>query len=142
MGSASVHSGGVVRCPRNEAFSDRLARLHGTVSDIVQRVQPDIAAVESPFYGVSAKSSIQLAQARGAILAAVAAAGVPVAEYAPASVKKSIAGDGRADKDRVREMVVRLLRFEAEGAPDDLFDAAAVAWCHLGHASLQGALSR
>ena len=71
----------------------------------------------------------EVGQARGAALCAVAEAGLPLHEYAPASIKLAIAGSGRAEKTQVQRMVKVLLNLPA--IPDeDAADALACALCH------------
>ncbi len=139
---------GVIRLPAARSFAERLAHLQQAIDALAGRLEPDIAAVESSFHGISARASIQLAHARGVVLAALAARGVEIVEYTPATVKKSVAGDGRADKERIRIMVERLLRSADPAVPagrergDDRTDALAVALCHAAHDGHRAALRR
>jgi len=87
--------------------------------------------VESPFHGVNPRSALQLAHARGVVLAVVAGTGIEIVEYAPAAVKKSVTGTGGADKMQVEFMVVRTLGPGAARSCGDRADALAVALCHL-----------
>jgi crossover junction endodeoxyribonuclease RuvC len=108
---------------------NRLAELARGVDALVERFAPDAAAVETPYYGMNPRSLIVLAQARGAILAALAARGLVVHEYSPAEVKTAIAGNGRAEKTEVARMVRLLLRLtDAERSADNT-DAIALALC-------------
>lgn len=132
---------GSVRLRANDDLAARLGCLQSAIEQLVARVGPDCAAVESPFHGKSARSALQLAHARGVVLAALARAGVPVAEYSPAAVKKSVCGNGRAEKAQVRHMVTRLLGQAVVGEPDDVTDALAVALCHATHAAFHRALA-
>jgi crossover junction endodeoxyribonuclease RuvC len=121
----------VIRLGRSEVeFAERLHRLGIRLDELVRRLRPTTAAVEAPFHGVNPRSALQLAHARGVVLATLAGAGVPVAEYAPAAVKIAVAGNGRAPKDQVHAMVVRLLGIEGLAGPSDRADAIAVALCH------------
>lgn len=120
---------GVVRCPRGEALADRLKRLHDGVREVVDRLRPDEAAVESVFTAKSPRSALTLGQARGAVL--VAASGLPLAEYAPRAVKAALTGYGAADKPAVARMVARRLRLDRTPEPEDAADALAVAVAHL-----------
>jgi crossover junction endodeoxyribonuclease RuvC len=61
-----------------------------------------------------------------------ARAGVPVAEYAPNLVKKSIVGAGHGDKAQVRMMIGVLLP-QADPSTDDAADALAIAVTHAHH---------
>jgi crossover junction endodeoxyribonuclease RuvC len=123
-------------------FAEKLHRLSLSLTDLVVRLGPTAAAVEAPFHGVNARSALQLAHARGVVLATLAGAGVPVAEYAPATVKQAVAGNGRAGKDQVQAMVVRLLGVDALPGPSDRADALAVALCHVHSAAFSRAIAR
>jgi len=114
-------------------FAERLAGLHTAIERIVAEHRPAEAAVESPFHGVSARAALQLAHARGVVLAVLGAAGIPVAEYAPASIKKAVTGSGRAEKAQVQAMIARLVpgAGASPGQGPDVFDAIAAALCHL-----------
>jgi crossover junction endodeoxyribonuclease RuvC len=96
--------------------AERLVRLHGEL--------------ERVFHSRNARSALLLGQARGVCLLVAGAHGVPVAEYAPASVKRSITGHGAAEKSRVGSMVAQLLGFEPHDSWDET-DALALALCHL-----------
>jgi len=100
---------------------------------IVDAVSPSDAAVEAPFHGANARSALQLAHARGVILCVLAEAGVPPVEYSPATVKKTVTGSGRADKDQVRTMVARLTGIPETSLRHDVADAIAIALCHQSH---------
>ena len=110
----------------------RLWRLQSELATLVERLQPTNAAVESPYHGVNPRSSFQLAQARGVVLAVLAGADVDVTEYTPATVKKAVTGNGRATKEQVRVMVTHMLGPQARKGSNDLTDALAVAVCHAG----------
>jgi crossover junction endodeoxyribonuclease RuvC len=111
------------------ALPERLAELQRDLGELVERYAPDAAAVETPYYGMNPRSLIVLAQARGAILAALAARGLAVVEYSPAEVKTAIAGNGRAEKSEVARMVRLLLRLGDDTRAADTTDAIALALC-------------
>ncbi len=113
------------------SFPERLAKLHAALERVVIEHAPVEAAVEAPFHGVSARSALQLAHARGVVLAVLGAAGIPVTEYAPASVKKAATGSGRADKVQVQAMIARLVPGAGSDRGPDVSDAIAAALCHL-----------
>jgi crossover junction endodeoxyribonuclease RuvC len=121
----------------------RLFRLQEAFREVLTRFGPSEAAVESPFHGVSARSALQLAHARGVLLAELASAAIPIHEYAPAAVKKAVCGSGRADKGQVQEMMPRLLGEPSQGRwPPDVSDALALAWCHTAHRRFAVAVAR
>jgi len=98
---------------------------------VIEAQAPSEAAVEAPFTGASARASLQLAHARGAVLAALGASKIPVFEYAPATIKKAVTGTGRAEKGQVEAMVSRLVSGSVPTGKPDLADAIAAALCHL-----------
>ena len=122
---------GVIEVAAGGAFSLRLSCLQRALEDLLAQLAPTAAAVESPFHGVNARSALQLAHARGVILAVLAGAGLEVVEYAPAAVKKTVTGTGSAGKSQVEFMVSRTLGAAAANSCGDRADAIAVALCHL-----------
>lgn len=124
-----VVEAGRISCPREAPLSDRLAQLARELGELVARGQPEAAAVESPFHGRNPRSLIVLAEARGALLAALAGCGVPTREYAPAEIKVAVTGSGRADKGQVARMVRVLLGLPTAVLSADTTDALAVAIC-------------
>ena len=111
-------------------FSSRLASIYHDLVAIVGRCAPQEAAVEHIFTARNASTALKLGQARGVALAACAAHGLSVRDYAPALVKKTLVGVGSAEKSQVAFMVGRLLNVKA-GWAADTSDALAVAICHL-----------
>lgn len=122
---------GAIRA-REEDLARRLVSVYEGLSEVIAAWRPDVIAIEDVFHGKNFQSAIRLGEGRGVALLCAARAGVPVAEYSPALVKKAVAGWGRADKEQVQRMVQRLLRLEDLPRPKDAADALAVAICH-GH---------
>jgi crossover junction endodeoxyribonuclease RuvC len=131
QGSAvALVEAGRISCPRALALPARLAHLAANLGELLARNQPDLAALETPFQGLNARSLIVLAQARGALLAVLAGRGIAIAEYSPAEVKSAVTGNGRADKIQVARMVKLLLGPQAGAAMSaDATDALALALC-------------
>jgi crossover junction endodeoxyribonuclease RuvC len=100
------------------------------VAELVAEHRPHAVVLEESFVGVDARTALSVGQARGAILVACAIAGVECAEYAPARVKQTVCGYGRAEKGQVQRMVTMILGLDE--APDSTHaaDALAVAICH------------
>jgi len=65
------------------------------------------------------------------VLLAARQAGLEIAEYPPATVKKAVTGRGGARKPQVGAMVARLLRLKSAPRPADAADGVAVALTHL-----------
>ena len=80
---------------------------------------------------MNARSALQLGHARGVILLAAAQLGIPLVEYSPLEIKKSVSGYGRADKEQTQTMVRILLNLKEKPKPYDASDALAVALCHV-----------
>ena len=118
---------GVIRTDADTPMPQRLKQIHDELVDLVERFQPDRAAVEELFFARNVTTAITVAQARGVVLLALQNAGLPIAEYKPNAVKQSITGYGGADKSQMQEMVRLLLRLERRPRPDDAADALAVA---------------
>ncbi len=103
------------------------------LNEILDIYHPDSAAIEDIFTGVNIQSTVKLAHLRGTAIAALGLKKIPVAAYAPRSVKKTIAGYGQADKEQLRFLVESQLEIQLGKAPLDVSDALAVALCHAQH---------
>jgi len=106
-----------------------LNTIHAGITELIAEHRPQAAAIEGVFFSKNVKTAVILGEARGAALAACAARGLPVFEYAPRRVKQALVGYGQATKEQVRGMVVRLLALREE-PQEDAGDALALAVCH------------
>lgn len=120
---------GRISCPRTNPLPARLAELRREADALLDRWQPDTVVLEALFGGKNTRSLIVLAQARGALLSAVACRGCEIREYSPAEVKGAVTGNGRAGKEQVAKMVRVLLGLGGEELSTDASDALAVAIC-------------
>ncbi len=118
-------------------FTQRLLRIHQELQTVLNRSQPDCAAVEAVFFARNVQSALRLGQARGVILLALAQAGVEVHEYSALEVKQAVTSYGQAVKGQVQEMVRLLLGMAEAPSPADAADALAVAICHHHAAALK-----
>jgi len=130
-GAARLLECGTLTTRPRESLSARLRVLYEGVGALLERHSPDALAVETAFYGRNVRTTVVLSHARGVILLAGEIAGVSLAEYSPALVKKTIVGRGAAVKPQVGYMVAQLLRLSAPPSPEDAADAVAVALTHL-----------
>lgn len=110
-------------------LEQRLLRLLTRLRELIAEHRPDEVAMEEVFVRRNVASALVLGQARGAALCAVAEAGLPLHEYAPASIKLAVAGSGRAEKAQIQRMVRVLLNLPSAPA-EDAADALACALCH------------
>lgn len=127
---------GVIRPKRALSRAQRLAAIHEALAELIAEWTPVEAAIEETFVNASPRDALVLGEARGVALLAPALAGLPVAEYAANTVKKSVVGRGHADKGQVQAMVRVLLPTSGEQAADAA-DALAVAICHAHHRGSQ-----
>src|SRR5512141_1144538 len=117
-----VTFGGIVFA-RQASMPEKMRTIFERLSAVIQEHQPEQVAIEEVFYAVNAKSALKLGQARGVAMLAAASHGLPVAEYAPLSIKSAVVGYGRAEKEQVQMMVARLLRLDDIPQPADAADA-------------------
>jgi crossover junction endodeoxyribonuclease RuvC len=122
---------GAIHLSKAKPLPERLAQVFRELTTQLVRWQPEVVAIEEVFYSVNAKSALKLGQVRGVALLAAATLGVPVAEYAPLSIKSSVVGYGLAKKEQVQFMVARLLDLAEIPEPPDAADALAAAICHI-----------
>ena len=133
---------GTIRLSKKEKTPQRLAQVYAELTALMSLHEPQCVAIEEVFFSANAKSALKLGQVRGVALLAAASCGLPVAEYAPLSVKSSVTGYGLAAKEQVQFMVTRLLALECAPESPDAADALAVAICHIHTAQtlqMQGA---
>ena len=123
---------GSVASDDKAALAVRLVSIHDGLRRVVAEHAPDEAAVEATFVNRDASATLKLGQARGIAMLVPALAGLPVAEYAPNLVKKTIVGAGHSEKVQIR-MMVRVLLPKADPQSDDAADALAIAVTHAHH---------
>jgi crossover junction endodeoxyribonuclease RuvC len=119
---------GTLRARASAPLEQRLAGLQRGLEEAIREHRPERAVVERVFVSVNANSALVLGQARGAILAALGATGVPVDELTARQIKKAVTGAGAADKRQVQAMVTQLLGL-AKSPAQDAADALAAAIC-------------
>lgn len=117
----------------DRALPERLLAIHGAIDELITTHRPALVAVERLFFNKNVQTAFAVGQARGVVLLAAAAHGLPVYEYGPHEVKMAVTGYGRAQKDQVQRMVQTVLGLASLPRPDDAADALAVAIC-LAHA--------
>ena len=124
--------GGVIETTPELPASERLARIHESLAQLIDWHEPKAVALEDLFFGRNVGSALSVGQARGVAMLAAAQRSVPCFDYTPQAVKKSVCGSGSADKGQVQRMVGSLLGLPEPPAPDHAADAFAVPICHAG----------
>ena len=110
-------------------LSGCLAAIYRRISEFLSVHSPQAVAVEKVIYAKNARTMLVLGEARGAVIAAAAAAGIPVFEYEPRRVKSAVCGNGLAEKSQVQRMVRTLVNLPLL-PQDDAADALAIAIAH------------
>ena len=126
--------------PARERPELRLKTIFDRVQALIAEHEPSAVAVEESFVGADARIALSVGQARGAVLVAAAEAGLACAEHAPARVKQTVCGYGRAEKAQMQRMVKLILGLDEEPRNSHEADAFAVAICHALGSPLVGAV--
>jgi crossover junction endodeoxyribonuclease RuvC len=125
---------GVVRTDADDHIAARLLAIEEEIERWLTEYRPDTVAVERVFSQHNVRTVMGTAQAGAVAIVCAARRGLPVTLHTPSEVKAAVTGNGRADKDQVTAMVMRLLRMSAPPRPADAADALALAICHLWRA--------
>ncbi|MBL8753221.1 MAG: crossover junction endodeoxyribonuclease RuvC [Planctomycetes bacterium] len=136
VGPVRLVGAGVLRLGgRTQELPERLWSLAVQFRELLSRFAPAELAIEQAFHGKSVQAALRIGEARGVVLAEAAAARLSVHQFAPARVKRCVAGHGAAAKESVAAMVRQFVRVEehvlAADVPADATDAVAVAWTRL-----------
>ena len=121
---------GVIRTSAEASLEERLLQLEGEISSWIDRMKPDVIAIERVFSQLNVRTAMATGQAAGVAILLAAKAGIPIAHHTPSEVKAAVSGSGRADKKQVASMVVRILELKEAPKPVDTTDALALAICH------------
>ena len=136
--SREVVTVGAHKTPRGD-HAEKLRSIFESVVGLIATFAPEECAVEAPFFGKNVQSMLKLGRAQGVTMAAAISRGLPVTEYAPRKIKKSVTGGGNATKEQVAEMLAATLAFDGDSLTLDATDALACAVCHLNQGGLAGA---
>jgi crossover junction endodeoxyribonuclease RuvC len=121
---------GVIRLREKDPLADRLEIVFDRLVGLIDEHRPDVIAVEDIFYAKHASAAIKLGHVRGVVLLVVTKRQLPLAEYPPALVKRTVVGRGAAEKPQVARVVGAMLGLE-ELPTEDATDALAIAITHL-----------
>jgi crossover junction endodeoxyribonuclease RuvC len=127
---------GLIETDKNGSTGKRLENIYKEVRKLLTKFSPDVVAIERLFFATNAKTAMAVGQAQGVMIFAAARSKIEVIEYAPGTVKKMVAGDGRADKKIMQQSVRKVLGARVRSAKrkkthfDNAADALAIALCH------------
>lgn len=120
-----------IETPKELPLSERLAQIEAELSGVISQYDPEELAIEKLFFANNQKTAMQVAEARGVVIATAETAGLSVYEYTPVEVKVAVTGSGSASKAQVSDMVKKLIQIEKLPRYDDEFDAIAIGLTHL-----------
>jgi len=128
---------GLIETNKDGSTQARLNLIYKEIKSLLKKFSPDVLAMEKIFFATNAKTAISVGQAQGVILLAAAKSNVLVSEYAPGTIKKVVAGDGRADKKAMQKALRSILGAKIRSKArkkthfDNEADALAIALCHV-----------
>ena len=118
---------GLIETSAELSFAERLCEIRDDLVKIIQKYRPASASVEELFFYKNVPTAIEVGQARGVVLLTLSEAGLPIEEFTPLEIKKSLTGYGRAEKSQLQYMVKVILGLKPGRLQDDAADALAVA---------------
>jgi crossover junction endodeoxyribonuclease RuvC len=121
---------GIIKLPAQKALPGRLEIIYDELDKVIKTYRPDEFSIETAFYGKNVQSAMKIGYARGVSILTAVHNGLPVSEYSPREVKKSVVGTGAASKEQVGFMIKTLLELKEDLKKFDESDALAVALCH------------
>ncbi len=117
---------GIIETKKDQKEENRLLEIFMDLKELINKWKPDYAAVEKYFFYKSS-TTISVVQARGVIMMTLGSFSIPITEYAPAQIKLTITGSGKATKKDILESVMYNLKLDYPPKPDDSADALAIA---------------
>ena len=117
---------GIIETKKDQKEENRLLEIFMDLKELINKWKPDYAAVEKYFFYKSS-TTISVVQARGVIMMALGSFNIPITEYAPAQIKLTITGFGKATKKDILDSVMYNLKLDYPPKPDDSADALAIA---------------
>lgn len=117
---------------------DRVGSIALSLRELIAKEKPNLIALERVFAQANLRSVMGVAQISGALMAIAHEYEIPLQFFTPSEVKAAVAGNGRASKDQVGQMVAKLLKLELVPKPPDIADALAVALCASNRSELVG----
>jgi crossover junction endodeoxyribonuclease RuvC len=136
-GCLTVLNYGVIQTTSKFSQAERLVQLYKRLRELILLHRPDTGAVEKLFFERNVRTALNVGQARGVTLLAMAESNLQIGEYTPLEVKQAVVGYGGADKNQVQQMVRTILGLDVIPYPDDAADALAVAICHIHSSNIR-----
>ena len=135
-----VLASGTIKNTSRLSHAQKLARIHGVVTNLLEEYRPQGLVLEDIFYRKNIRSTVTLGEVRGICSLAAAQGDIPVTTYAARRVKKAVVGNGGADKSQVQKMVQILLNLEEPPTPLDVSDALALGITYFNAINISGGI--
>lgn len=129
-GAVRLLDAGVISTPPHTPLPDRLLDIYNSLGEIVNQWHPDMVSIEKLFFSKNITTGISVAEARGICILVCHQHHLPMYEYTPNEIKKTLTGYGNASKSQIQEMVRLHLHMNQIIKPDDAADAVAAAITH------------
>ncbi|MBU6389938.1 crossover junction endodeoxyribonuclease RuvC [Patescibacteria group bacterium] len=111
---------------RTVSHAKRLSGISGEITRLLERYRPEFLSVEKLFFAKNQKTALQVAEARGVVLAEAAKTGLTVKEFTPMEAKIAVTGYGRGNKNQIKYMVEKMIAINKKIKEDDEYDAIAL----------------
>jgi crossover junction endodeoxyribonuclease RuvC len=118
------------KLPNKDDHSAKLSKIFKKTSELIKYHNPDLIAIEAPFFGKNVQSMLKLGRAQGVAMAAGLYREIPITEYSPKKIKMAITGNGNASKEQVAKMLQSLFKIKELPKNLDATDGLAAAVCH------------
>ncbi|MBR2659190.1 crossover junction endodeoxyribonuclease RuvC [Candidatus Saccharibacteria bacterium] len=129
-GRPTLVDAGVISTPPHTPLPERLEDIYDSLHEIITSTKPDVVSIEKLFFMQNITTGISVAEARGVCILVAKQEKLPIFEYSPNEIKKTMTGFGHADKKQMQEMVRLHLKLDQVPKPDDAADALAAAITH------------
>ncbi|MDA0938901.1 MAG: crossover junction endodeoxyribonuclease RuvC [Proteobacteria bacterium] len=131
--SFSCKQGGIIKTSTKDELHIRLLEIFNSISGVIEKLDPQYAAIEETYVNKNFSSSLKLAHARAAAMLAASTNNLKVFQYSATKIKKTITGSGNADKEQIRKLTFLRSKIKLEHVNQDIIDAIAIGICHLLH---------
>ena len=117
---------GIIETTSKQKEEKRLVEISNDLSSIINKWNPNSAAVEK-FFFYRSSPTISVVQARGVIMMTLGKHNLSIQEFPPMQIKLAVTGYGHSDKGEVLRSVMNELSITTPPKPDDAADALAIA---------------
>ena len=129
-GTLKIVDYGSIETKSGLEIDERLLIIHNELNKIIEYYKPGCVAIEKLFFAKNTKTAIDVAKCIGVILLTAKLKELSYNEYTPSQVKNAITGYGRAAKDQIQHIIMKIYKLKEIPKPDDTADALAIAACH------------